>query len=110
MLIYKRKYTLFRRFNFHGLHIGRIISMSKSGYRKHFPNNVAVFNANVISKSYGKIWFGDLDITIDDSALKKIAEEIGEPLYVLREMDARFENENKSIKELILKAIWNTTK
>lgn len=79
---------------------GRIISMSKSTYRESNPKNAAVFNANLIATTPGlvgefaKIWFGDIDITKDEEGLKKIAESINKDLYVLYEMDGRFEYES----------------
>lgn len=72
---------------------GKMISGSKSGYGKQFPNNLAVFNANVCTRKNGKIWYGDLDITKDEGKLKKLADELHCDVYVLYEMDARFENE-----------------
>ena len=78
---------------------GRIISMSKSGYREKNPKSAAIFNANIVAtlrglKEYEKVWFGDLDITKDESALNEIAAETGLDLFVLYEMDGRFENED----------------
>jgi hypothetical protein len=67
-----------------------------------------VWNANIVTKSQGKVWFGDVDITKDGPVLKEIAAEAGEPLYVLREMDCRFETEKDSVDVLISKAVWNT--
>lgn len=96
-------------FRSEGLYFGRMISPSKSWYRDENPTHVTVFNANVITVTHGKIWYGDLDVTKDAEALKKIAEKIGEPLFILREMDGRFENENKSASDSIKKAMWNTT-
>ena len=89
--------------------IGRILSMSKSGYRDANPNSVCYFNANIVTAKEGKIWYGDLDLTKDGETLKVIAEEIGVILYVLREMDGRFENEELDGINLIKKAVWNTT-
>jgi hypothetical protein len=79
---------------------GRIISMSKSGYRERNPKNAVIFNANVVMtlrglKEFEKVWYGDLDITKDEVALREIASEMNMELYVLYEMDARFENETK---------------
>ncbi len=91
-----------------GFITGRMISGSKSLYRKVNPGNFTVFNANVLTEEDGKIWFGDLDLTEDDEILKKIAEKIGKKLYVLREMDCRFENENKPVNELLQKAVWDS--
>jgi hypothetical protein len=72
---------------------GRMISGSKSFYSAAFPDHVIVFNGNICTKTKGKIWYGDLDITKDEEKLKQFASLVGEDLYILREMDARFENE-----------------
>lgn len=77
-----------------GMHMGRMISGSKSGYIQRNPNNLVVFNANLCTKEQGKIWYGDLDITKDEKALSVLAGLLGETVYVLREMDARFDNES----------------
>ncbi len=88
----------------HGLGCGRMISGSK----KSPPGCKCVWNANVITKSRGKVWFGDLNLTKDGNALKTVAIEIGEPLYVLREMDCRFKTEAGPILNLIEVSVWNT--
>jgi hypothetical protein len=67
---------------------GRMLSSSKTG----IPGHLTVFNANVCTKA-GKIWFGDLDVTQNEAKLKALAEALGEKVYVLREMDGRFDNE-----------------
>ena len=72
---------------------GRMISGSKTGPKGH----VCVFNANVCSKSRGKFWFGDLDLTADADDLRKLAAKEGEEIYILRERDARFDNEAKPL-------------
>jgi hypothetical protein len=71
---------------------GRMISGSKSGYRERKPNNLAIFNANICVEKT-KIWYGDIDLTESIDDLKMIAIQTGETLYVLYEMDARFEHE-----------------
>lgn len=71
---------------------GVMISGSKSGYRKFYPNNLAVFNSNVCLKS-GKVWHGDLDLSESKITLQNLANQLKEDVYVLYEMDARFENE-----------------
>lgn len=98
-----------KTFKHHGFHIGRMISYSKSVYRSANPNHVCVFNANIITARDGKQWYGDLDLTLDADTLKTIANELGTTLYVLRESDARFENENLDGSVLIKKAVWDTT-
>ena len=73
------------------LHMGRMISGSKTAPKGH----VCVFNANLCTKSSGKFWFGDIDLTDDIEKLKALAAEKGESIYVLREHDARFINRAK---------------
>lgn len=85
---------------------GRMLSGSKSGYSQQYPDNVPVFNANIIARvksdsvmfagaEYVKIWYGDVDLTIDEKSLDDLAAESGCEIYLLREMDGRFENEDK---------------
>lgn len=74
---------------------GRMISGSKTSPKGH----VCVFNANICTKRRGKIWFGDLDLTTDEDRLKAFAKHEGETLYVLRERDARFDNEKSPLLE-----------
>lgn len=77
------------------LYCGRMISGSKNSPKGH----VCVFNANLCTKSKGKFWFGDLDLTDDLEQLKLAAHEQGEDVYILREIDARFHNEAKPLFE-----------
>ena len=88
-----------------GLSLGRMISGSKSGYMSRNPNNNVVFNANIVTKKSGKVWHGDLDITLDIDKLKSVAVKLNEDLYILREMDARFENESAGFKYWKSKAV-----
>ena len=78
---------------------GRMISGSKSFYSAAHPKNVVVFNANLCTKTHGKIWYGDIDVTRDGEKLKEAAKLLGEDVYVLYEMDGRFENEQAPILE-----------
>lgn len=71
---------------------GAMISGSKSGYSMSRPKNVPIFNSNVVIAK-GKIWYGDIDLTLSEEKLANLAKELGETVYVLREMDGRFENE-----------------
>jgi hypothetical protein len=87
---------------------GRAITQGKTFYWEKFPNNVTCFNANVISSKHGKIWWGDLDLTLDGMKLEQVARELNEDLYVLQHLDAGFEKENLSGEELKKKAIWST--
>lgn len=80
---------------------GRMISGSKSAYRERNPGNDVLFNANIFMLGMGKIWWGDLDLTLDWEKLEKIAFHFGQSLFVLRELDGRFENEERSDEEII---------
>jgi len=82
----------------HGLMMGRMITGSKSGYREIYPDHVVIFNANIVTESLGKCWYGDVDLTIDSDKLKDIAKTLKETLYVLCEKDGRFDNEKKPIE------------
>ena len=84
-------YEMFESFGFFP---GRIIFGSKCGYLEDHPGHHVVFNGNIVTKEDGKIWFGDIDATLDFDKLKDIADLLGKDLYILRESDGRFENEN----------------
>ena len=71
---------------------GRMISSSKSGYKERNPDCLVIFNSNVCTEK-GKIWWGDLDVTKSKDALSELAKGTGETIYVLFEMDGRFEHE-----------------
>lgn len=94
-------YVLFATNN---LQLGRMIASSKSKYCQENQGDLIIFNANVITKTHGKIWYGDLNITKDFDDLKNIADIIKEDLYILMEGDARFGYEKQPIKTLIEKA------
>jgi hypothetical protein len=49
----------------------------------------------------GKVWWGDLDLTLDWERLEKIATALNKSLFVLREMDGRFENEKRNNEEIV---------
>ena len=84
---------------------GRMISNSKSGYMKRNPGNEVYFNANIFVLGEGKIWWGDLDLTKDKPLLEKIADECGKKLYILRELDGRFENDDANDEHVLKYAI-----
>lgn len=77
--------------------VGNIVGFSKSGYVERNPKNLVIFNSNLCTKEDGKVWFGDLDVTKKKEELIKISQTLGKELYVLFEMDGRFENENKPL-------------
>lgn len=87
---------------------GRMLSGSKSYYFDRHPGHVVYFNGNIIIPAKGKIWFGDIDINKDGDKLREVAQKHNTVIYVLREMDGRFENELLSPDNLIKKAVWST--
>lgn len=72
--------------------IGRMISGSKTGPKGH----LCVWNGNIVVDGR-KRWYGDIDLTKQAKELAAAAKEIGKPLYILREHDARFDNESKPL-------------
>lgn len=93
-----------------GLMEGRMVSHSKSSYVEKFPENEVYFNANVFVLGEGKIWYGDLDVTKDLEMLESIASNIGKDIFILREMDGRFENEDLDDSEIIRKHVRKISK
>ena len=92
------------------LNPGRLISFSKSEYRRQYPENQVYFNANIFVLGEGKVWYGDIDVTKDREMLESIAAKIGKDIFILREMDGRFENENLSDSEIISKSVCKISK
>lgn len=84
--------------------LGRMIS----SYKQAPAGCTCVWNGNIVTRTYGKIWYGDLNLTTEGETLKKIASRIGESLYVLRESDCRFGSENDPIDLIISRSVWNT--
>jgi hypothetical protein len=91
---------IWKAFDCRGLLEGRMLSFSKSYYRDDHPENEVLFNANIFCKEFGKIWYGDIDVTLEGKLLDEIATELNITLYVLREMDGRFENENLNARDM----------
>jgi hypothetical protein len=92
---------------------GKMISFSKSGYRQENPENLVIFNSNIIQKTekgYEKIWYGDLDITLDYEKLVRISEWLDTEIFVLYEMDARFDRESDpNVLNFVASAFFNRT-
>ena len=95
---------MYQLFMSNHLMMGRMIGGSKSGYMESHPNNDVVFNANIIIPSKGKVWHGDLDVTLDKEYLQNVAKALEEDLYILGEHDARWGEEDKPTKVLMARA------
>jgi hypothetical protein len=76
-----------------------MISGSKSGYRRIFPEHDVIFNANIFTPS-GIWWNGDLDLTKDNHTIQKLCNDLGEELIVLYESLGWQGAEHKSYEEL----------
>ena len=98
----KKNYEISRIFSENGLPEARMVCGCKISYMKMVPDNEVYFNANIVNQDGEKIWYGDLDLTKDTKALQEISKVLGE-LYVLSEMDGRFENEEKLTDHQYLK-------
>lgn len=85
--------------------LGRMVGPSKGQYNHDHPKNLVVFNSNVFIEDQ-KIWYGDLDLTLDLPKLLNLASTLefsGESLCVYTEMGGRFENEtNPDRTKLVL--------
>lgn len=65
-----------------------------SGSKTARPGHIVVWNGNVCTREHGKIWFGDIDLTAGGyEKVNALADKLGVTVYVLREMDARFDTE-----------------
>lgn len=85
---------------------GRMISYSKTDYVvRRFPDHVVCFNGNVCIGE-GKLWHGDLDLTLGEPHLAALAEQIGEIVYVVYEGDGRFANESQPLLD---RAVYSVT-
>lgn len=71
---------------------GKMLNASKFTYDKLHPTHVAFYNANLFTNDQ-KIWYGDIDVTIELSKLIEVAKAMETYIYLLREGDGRFENE-----------------
>jgi len=57
----------------------RQLAYSNDSYKSLFPNNNILFNSVIYLKTdlkYEKIWYGDLDLTFDETKLNKIYSQI----------------------------------
>jgi len=84
---------------------GRMITWSKGDYQDRHPTHVVVFNGNVCFGGE-KVWFGDVDLTLGESMLVNLAAETGETVYLLRERDGRFANEDEPLLERAVYSVY----
>lgn len=87
----------------HELHHKRMISGSKSGYRRANPEHDIMFNANIFTPS-GIWWNGDLDITKNNFNIQNLCDELEEEIIIVNEMLGWQGAENRSYEELEMDA------
>lgn len=73
----------------HLMRYGRLLSMHKIAPE----GQTCVWNANLVTKEQGKIWYGDINLTTEGEYVAALAEELKQTIYVLREHDCRFDTE-----------------
>jgi hypothetical protein len=83
---------------------GRLLSASKSGYLKAHPDHLVAFNANVCVNS-DKVWWGDLDLTLSEQALRALASRSSGTVSLVGEHEGRFEQEARPLVERALYSV-----
>ena len=68
-----------------GLPHDRLISMSKSSYRRSHPGHLVVFNGSLFSLDGRHLWRGDLDVTLDEPLLVALARRLGQAVALFHE-------------------------
>ena len=66
---------------------GRKMAPSYPHYFAAHPDNIIIRRANILTKEQGRIWWGDLDLTLEMDDLKQLAKDINQEIWILREMD-----------------------
>jgi len=94
----------------HGFQSGRLIALSKSGYRKALPKHWIIFNAKVFTRRGLVLRSVDLDLTVDAEKLTAAARAIDENLFVLCENDPSFfwQRCTMPMSQVLKYAIWWT--
>lgn len=70
-----------------GLPNGRSIAGSKTRYLYANPSHLAMFNVTITDGMGAPLWWGDLDLTIDEAKLVALATALGRDLCVMFEGD-----------------------
>ena len=75
-----------------GLVNGRLISESKTEYHRLYPRSFAMFNASIADDAGKLLWWGDLDLTVDEAKLVELARSLGRRLHLLFEGSTHFQD------------------
>lgn len=106
----KYKKDILNIFSLREIGLGRILSESKSQYKSSHPEDHVLFNANIFTLEDGKIWYGDINLTQEYNILQIIAEKLDKDIYILSELDGRFENEFLPKEKIIRNSICKIKK
>jgi len=69
---------------------GRLLSASKTMYRKKYPNHKVFFNACLFDSNFTQLWWGDIDFDLDNDSLQLLANYLNETIYITTEHDYRW--------------------
>ncbi len=94
----------------HGFGSGRMISLSKSAYRRGFKDHFVIFNAKILTRRHLLASGADLDLTVDAAKLTVAAKEVGEDFFILPEFvpSAFWEPRGEPLDGVIANAVWWT--
>jgi len=87
-------------------HSGKMLSGSKGQYNWDHPDNLVVFNSGVSDANGRYLWHGDIDITLEEDKLKRLAKVIGQTIYVFYE--GNLYHKKEGCKEDIADAVYST--
>jgi hypothetical protein len=66
-----------------GLRYGRHVAFRKATYLQAFPRRVVIFGAHLTDEAGNDLWYGDLDLTVDEQKLLDLADALGEELFLM---------------------------
>jgi hypothetical protein len=73
-----------------GLPHDRMVGPSKTGYRREYPDHFVMFNATLTDWAGTRLWWGDVDLTLDEAKLADLARRLAMPVHVFFEHESRF--------------------
>ena len=79
---------------------GRTLSTGKVQFKKDNPDNAIIFNACLCTDKH-VLWYGDIDLSVDEGAIGSIAREIDKNIYILTEVDLARNAEAISIEHAV---------
>jgi len=79
---------------------GRMLTFSKSLYRKARPSHVVLFNACLFDIKGEEVWWGDVDLTLDWKVFYETARALVETLILTPEMPFRFTGLKETLKNM----------